>query len=160
MEMSDGRRIKRSVFIDMKSVKFLHPELKKQLLTIQLIREYMETRDSEIARYNKDHEVNTDMPVNGRRMTNLGVFRKYLEAYLKQHPRINQEMSLMVRQRQPAETGIPLEVYAFCRDKEWAVYESVQSDIFDHILAVIPFFELRLFQNPTGDDFRKMAGKG
>lgn len=154
MEESGGRRIKRSINIDMRSVTFLSPELKEKLRKIQLVEEYIGQREEEINKYNKQRKVDASMPVNGRRMTNLGVFRKYMEEYLKQHPKISNEMTFLVRHLQPTETGIPLEVYVFSKDQEWAKYESLQADIFDHILATIPYFELSVFQNPSGDDFR------
>ena len=90
-------------------------------------------------------------------MTNLGTFRKYLEEYLHKHPKINQEMTFLVRHLQPTETGIPLEIYVFCSDQAWARYEAIQADIFDHILAIMPEFELQVFQNPTGKDFKKIT---
>lgn len=158
MEESGGRRIKRSINIDMNSVKFLDDELKQKLKRIHHIQKYIEEREKEIVEFNKHHKVDESMPVNGRRMTNLGVFRRYLEAYLKQHPHINPEMTFLIRHLQPTETGIPIEIYVFSRIKEWAKYESIQSDIFDHILAAIPIFDLRVFQDPSGGDFRKLTG--
>jgi miniconductance mechanosensitive channel len=95
---------------------------------------------------------------NGVRLTNLGVFRKYLECFLKEHPDIQHEMTTMVRQLQPTDRGIPIEIYGFTSEKAWEIYENIQSDIFDHVLAVIPEFELRVFQNPTGADFKQLAG--
>lgn len=159
MEESGGRRIKRSINIDMKSVKFLTPELKEKLRKVQNIKEYIETREKEIEEFNSKNKIDISIPINGRRMTNLGVFRRYLEAYLKKHPKVNSEMTFLIRHLQPTETGIPIEIYVFSKIQEWAEYESIQSDIFDHVLAAIPIFELRVFQNPTGDDFRKL-GKG
>ncbi len=157
MEESGGRRIKRSVSIDMKSVRFLNPELKEKLRKIQLIKDYIDQREEEITNFNLERNIDPEIPVNGRRMTNLGVFRRYIEAYLRQHPKVNTELTFLVRHLQPSETGIPIEIYIFSRDQEWAKYESVQADIFDHILAAIPYFELRVFQNPTGDDFKNLV---
>jgi miniconductance mechanosensitive channel len=157
MEESGGRRIKRAINIDMHTVKFLDPELKSRLRKIEILKEFMERRESEIAAYNKEFNVDESVVVNGRRMTNLGVFRAYLEAYLRRHPRIHKDMTFLIRQLSPNETGIPLEVYVFSVDQEWAKYESLQADIFDHILAVIPEFDLRTFQNPSGSDFRSLA---
>ncbi len=159
MEESGGRRIKRSINIDMRSVFFLNSELNEKLKKIQLLEDYITQREEEINIYNEKRNVDASMPVNGRRLTNLGVFRKYMEEYLKQHPKINKEMTFLVRQLQPTETGIPLEIYVFCSDQRWAYYESIQSDIFDHILATIPFFELQIFQNPSGDDFKAFMSK-
>ena len=157
MEESDGRRIKRSVYIDMRSVKFCSPEMLQELKRIHLIKDYIDQRSNEIEEFNSKMKFDTSMPVNGRRMTNLGVFRRYLEAYLKNHPNINAHATCMVRQLQPTEQGIPIELYCFSAEKSWVVYEGVQSDIFDHVLSIIPQFELRLFQNPSGDDFQYLS---
>lgn len=157
MEQSGGRRIKRNILIDMRSVKFLDDKLKNELLRIQLIREYILSREQEIQKFNEANQVDKDMPVNGRRMTNLGVFRKYLLEYISKNPKINKEMSLMVRHLQPTPNGIPIEIYAFSLDKKWVDYETVQADIFDHVLAIVPYFELKIFQNPSGEDFRELA---
>jgi miniconductance mechanosensitive channel len=156
MEESDGRRIKRSIHIDMRSVKFCPPELLEKLKRIHLIKDYIVQRSKEIEEFNKKMEFDTSMPINGRRLTNLGVFRKYLESYLKENPSINSKATHMVRQLQPTERGIPLEIYCFSAEKAWVVYEGVQADLFDHVLASIPQFELKIFQNPSGDDFQKL----
>jgi miniconductance mechanosensitive channel len=158
-ESKDGRRIKRSIFIDMRSVKFCSPELLEKLKRVHLIKDYIEQRSKEIEGYNNSMDFDKTMPVNGRRMTNLGIFRKYAEAYLTNHPNVNSEAIQMVRQRQPTDHGIPLEIYCFSAEKAWVKYENVQSDIFDHILAVVPEFELRLFQSPSGDDFQRLLSK-
>lgn len=152
MEESGGRRIKRSIYLDMKSVRFLDEELKNNLKKIQLIAPYIEEREAEIREFNKQTDVDETMPVNGRRMTNLGIFRRYLENYLHNHPKIKQDMTFLVRHLQPGETGIPVEIYVFSKEQDWAVYESVQADIFDHILAALPYFDLKVFQNPGGSD--------
>jgi miniconductance mechanosensitive channel len=156
MEDSGGRRIKRSINIDMKSVKFLDEELKKKLRKVQNIKTYIEEREKEIEDFNKNNKVDPSIPINGRRMTNLGVFRRYLEAYLKNHPKVNPDMTFLIRHLQPTDKGLPIEIYIFSKEKEWAVYESVQADIFDHVLAAIPIFDLKVYQDPTGDDFRKL----
>lgn len=156
-EGQDGRRIKRSIFIDMRSVKFCSPELLEKLKRIHYIKDYIEQRSSEIDEYNAQMGFDTTMPVNGRRLTNFGIFRKYLELYLKNHPKVNSDVTQMVRHRQPTDHGIPLEVYCFSKEKAWVLYEGVQSDIFDHILAVVPEFELRIFQSPSGDDFQRLV---
>jgi miniconductance mechanosensitive channel len=158
MEESGGRRIKRSINIDMKSVKFLDSELKTRLKKIQLVNEYIDQKEQEINKFNETKKVDPTMPVNGRRMTNLGIFRHYMEAYLKQHPKVSNELTFLVRHLQPTEIGIPLEIYVFSKEQEWAKYEALQADIFDHILAAISYFDLRVFQNPTGDDFQKLTG--
>ena len=155
MMESDGRRIKRSIFIDTSSVKFCSEELLEKLKRIQLIKGYIEERSKEIEEFNVEMGFDTEMPVNGRRLTNLGIFRQYLVLYLKAHPGINSEATCMVRQLQPTEKGIPLEVYCFSSDKAWVNYEGIQSDIFDHILASISQFNLKIFQNPSGTDFQK-----
>lgn len=156
MQESDGRRIKRSLYIDMRSVKFCSPELIEKLKKVHYLKEYIEQRSLEIEEYNKTMHVDTSMPVNGRRMTNLGVFRKYIEFYLQNNPNINRNATQFVRQLQPTDKGIPLEVYCFSLEKSWELYETIQSDLFDHILAVVPHFELRVFQDPSGDDFQKL----
>lgn len=155
MQESDGRRIKRSVYIDTSSVKFCSEEELDRLKRIQIIKGYIEERSKEIEEFNTEMGFDTEMPVNGRRLTNLGIFRQYLVFYLKAHPGINSEATCMVRQLQPTEKGIPLEVYCFSSDKAWVNYEGIQSDIFDHILASISQFNLKIFQNPSGSDFQK-----
>ncbi len=156
MEKSGGRRIKRSINIDMKSIKFVDPSLREKLKRIQLIKDYVEQREKEIMAYNKNLGVDESSPVNGRRMTNIGIFRRYIEAYLSKHPKIHTNMTFMVRQLQPTEKGLPLEVYVFSKDQQWVNYEALQADIFDHILSAVSEFDLRVFQNPSGDDFRKL----
>lgn len=163
MEESDGRRIKRSILINQHSVKFCTPEMLERFSKIGLIKEYLHEKEKELSVYNKENAMDDSILVNGRRQTNLGVFRAYLVAYLHNLPVINPEMTFLVRQLQPGSEGIPLEIYVFSRIKAWAMYENIQSDIFDHILAAIPEFELQVFQNPTGSDFRmitQVEGKG
>ncbi|MCF7919600.1 MAG: mechanosensitive ion channel family protein [Candidatus Cloacimonetes bacterium] len=159
MEESGGRRIKRSLNIDLKSIHFLNAEDLEKLKEIELIREYIETREKEVAESNKLNKVNVNNPVNGRRLTNIGTFRKYVEEYLKRHPQIHNDMTFLVRQLQPTEKGLPLEIYVFCKDQRWAYYESIQADIFDHLLAVIPQFSLSLYQYPGSDDLRLFVEK-
>ncbi len=156
MEDSGGRRIKRSINIDMASVKFCTPAMIEKYEKLQMINEYVKTKQIEIEEYNNNLQVDLSQPVNGRRMTNLGTFRKYLEAYLQNHPKIHNDMTFLVRQLQPTEKGIPIEIYVFSTDQAWADYESIQADIFDHILAILPEFDLRVFQNPTGQDFSRL----
>jgi miniconductance mechanosensitive channel len=157
MEESGGRRIKRSINIDMKSVKFLDEEQIEKFSKFYVLKEYITKKKKEIKEYNESLNLDIQTVTNGRRMTNLGTFRVYLENYLHNHPKIHQEMTFLVRHLQPSETGIPLEIYVFSKDQAWANYEALQADIFDHILAIMPEFELRVFQNPTGDDFQKLA---
>ncbi len=156
MEESGGRRIKRHIAIDMQSVKFCTPEMLKRFKKINSLQEYIEKKEEEIEKYNQENNIANNIVVNGRRMTNLGTFRKYLEIYLRNHPMIHNDMTFLVRQLQPSEKGIPLEIYVFSKDQRWAYYESIQADIFDHILAVIPEFDLRVFQNPSGEDFKSL----
>lgn len=156
MEDSGGRRIKRSLQINMNSVKFCTPEMLERFRKIHRITAYIESKEKELQEYNTVNKVDSSVLVNGRRQTNLGVFRAYLKEYLRNHPKVNTEMIMMVRQLQPTETGIPLEIYVFSADKAWINYEELQSDIFDHILAAIPQFDLEVFQNPTGADFSKL----
>ena len=157
MELSGGRRIKRSINIDMNTVRFVDSEMAQKLKKIHLLEEYIDIRLEEIRKYNEDNQVDDTVLVNGRRMTNLGTFRIYVEQYLKNHPRIHQGLTMLVRHLQPTETGLPIEIYVFSNDQAWGNYESIQADIFDHILAVIPEFGLRVFQAPTGMDFRALS---
>ena len=152
MEESGGRRIKRSVIIDMKSIKFCTPEMIKKFKKIQILRDVIEKKEKELDEHNKKYEIDNSVLVNGRRMTNIGVFRAYITSYLHNHPKINNEITSMVRQLQPTDKGLPLQIYVFSNDKRWVEYEKIQSDIFDHILAVAPEFDLRVFQNPSGYD--------
>ncbi|TNJ36188.1 mechanosensitive ion channel family protein [Prosthecochloris vibrioformis] len=152
--MSDagGRRITRSINIDMQSVRFCDEEMLGELERIQLLKPYLESRQSEIDEYNATHDVDTAMPVNGRRLTNLGTFRAYLVAYLRNHPKINPEMTFLIRHLQPTEHGIPVQIYVFSNDIVWANYEAIQADIMDHVLSILPYFGLRVFQDPSGGD--------
>jgi len=159
MEESDGRRIKRSINIDMKSVRFCDDELLNKFQQFRLIRDYVTEKQNEISAYNKMLGIDDFSIPNGRRQTNLGVFRKYLEEYLKANQNINQDMTYLVRHLQPLETGLPIEIIAFSKEKQLNPFEGIQSDIFDHILAVIPEFELRLFQSPSGNDIKDLADK-
>jgi len=157
MEESGGRRIKRSISIDMNSISFLTGDQIAKFRKYHLLKDYINTKEKEIEAFNTSLELDDDTVTNGRRMTNLGTFRKYLENYLHNHPKIHQNMTFLVRHLQPTEKGIPMEIYVFSNDQAWANYEAIQSDIFDHILAIMPEFGLRVFQNPTGDDFQKLA---
>ncbi|GAB1159186.1 miniconductance mechanosensitive channel [Paenibacillus sp. PvP094] len=152
MQVSGGRRIKRSVYIDTSSITFCTEDMIEEFRKIHYLTDYIATRISEINEYNMEHQINTESKVNGRQLTNVGVFREYIHQYLKNHPKIHQDMTLIVRQLAPGDNGLPLEIYAFSNDITWGVYESVQADIFDHIFAVAPTFGLRAFQNPTGHD--------
>jgi len=157
MNLSGGRRIKRYVNIDLGSIKFCSSEMLEQFKRIQLISQYIQNRQEEILVYNKKHQVDESTLINGRRLTNIGVFRSYVEAYLRQHPMIHKDMTFLIRQLSPSENGLPIEIYVFCKDTNWSAYEAIQADIFDHILAVVPEFDLRVFQEPSGSDFQKIA---
>lgn len=159
MEQSDGRRFKRSVLINVTSVKFCSPELLIKLKRIQILRTYIEDMETELRKYNESNNIDKSVDVNGRQLTNLGVFRKYLELYLQSNPNINTDATLMVRLLEPSEKGIAMEIYGFSKEKRWIFYEANLSDIFDHMLAVIPEFELKVFQNPSGDDFKSLLNK-
>ncbi|MBP1905135.1 miniconductance mechanosensitive channel [Paenibacillus turicensis] len=154
MQNSGGRRIKRSIYIDTNSISFCTSEMIEDFKKIQYLQSYISTKQKEIDDYNVRYEIDRSSLVNGRALTNIGVFRAYIQAYLEKHPGIHKEMTLMVRQLAPQETGLPIEIYAFTNKTEWAVYEGIQADIFDHIIAIAPSFGLRIFQNPTGHDFR------
>ena len=155
MKDSGVRRIKRSISIDMSSVKFCTEEMLEKFRKISLIREYIDTTQAELEQYNKENNIDNSIPVNGRRQTNIGVFRAYLEEYLLHHPMVHNDSDQLVRQLQPNSSGIPIEIYAFIQETGFIKYEKVQSDIFDHILAIVPQFDLRLFQSPTGEDLRQ-----
>ncbi|MDQ2178116.1 mechanosensitive ion channel family protein [Marinifilum sp. D714] len=152
MEDSGGRRIKRHLNIDVKSIHFLSEEDIHKFEQINLIQNYMKEKKEEIQASNPEGEI----PVNQRRLTNIGTFRKYIEAYLHNHPKIHNNMTFLVRQLQASEKGLPIEIYVFSNDQAWANYEAIQADIFDHIFAIVPEFNLKIFQNPTGDDFQKL----
>lgn len=154
MEESDGRRIKRAIKIQIGSVKFASPLLIDHLKKIELLQDFVTKRQAEIDKYNADRGFVGDKAINGRQQTNLGLFRKYIHYYLHRREEINTDMILMVRQLEPTEHGIPLEVYCFSRSKEWEVYEGVVADIFDHLFSVIEMFELVAFERPTGRDFK------
>jgi miniconductance mechanosensitive channel len=157
MSESGGRRIKRSVMIDATSVRFLEPADLERLHRGRLLAEYLDTKVSEIERYNQEIQSDLACLINGRRLTNIGTFRAYLSAYLQAHPHIHKGMMLMVRQLAPGPDGIPMELYCFTTTTRWVEYESIQGDIFDHILAVLAEFGLRMHQSPTGYDMRQIG---
>ncbi len=146
--MSDagGRRIKRSLRLDFTSIRFCTDEMLERFRRIQFISEHIDSKIVEIAAANRENEVDETSLVNGRHLTNIGTLRAYILTYLRRHPMICQDMTLLVRLLEPDEYGVPIQVYAFCKDTAWANYEAVQSDIFDHILAVVPEFDLKLYQ--------------
>jgi len=156
MQESGARRIKRSIYIDMTSIKFCTEEMIDRFKKIEYIREYLENKSEEIYNHNSIHNINDSNVVNGRHLTNIGTFRAYIDTYLKNHPKVHKDMTQMVRQLQSTENGLPIEIYIFTNDIAWVNYEAIQSDIFDHILAIIPEFDLRIYQSPTGHDLRSV----
>jgi len=157
MQESGGRRIKRSLMLDQNSVHFLSNEELKKLYRFRILRDYLTSKKQEIDEWNQKLKDEGKEPVNTRRISNIGTFRAYVVQYLKNHPRINQNMTLMVRQLNPTPDGLPLEIYCFTATTVWAEYEGIQSDIFDHLISILPEFGLRVFQHPSGADMREMA---
>ncbi|MDO8899919.1 MAG: mechanosensitive ion channel, partial [Phenylobacterium sp.] len=157
MQESGGRRIMRAILIDQTTIRFLTPEEREGLKRFALLDVYLAGKDKELAAWNESLIKSGRDPVNTRRLTNVGSFRAYVLAYLKVHPGIAKDKTLLVRQRDPTPEGLPLEVYAFANTTQWEAYEAIQSDIFDHILSILPEFGLRLFQAPTGRDMRGLA---
>ena len=157
MQESGGRRIKRAVLIKQSSIKFLTDEKIEDYKKIQLVKPYIEHRQREILKYNDKIEADKSVLINGRNQTNFGVFRKYVNAYLHENSAVNKELALMVRQLEPTSKGIPLEIYCFISDKRWENYEAIMADIFDHVIASVPYFDLEIFEEPTGKDLRSLA---
>ncbi|WP_286813421.1 MULTISPECIES: mechanosensitive ion channel family protein [unclassified Maribacter] len=149
MQDSGGRRIKRALILSQKSIHFLSETDLEEFEKIQLIAPYLKTRNEQINSYNTSNNINKDLAINGRNLTNIGVFRKYVNDYLETHSAINKGMTLMVRQLPPTPQGIPLEIYAFSSDKRWENYEYVMADIFDHLLAALPYFHLQVYEIPV-----------
>ena len=154
MVQTGGRRIMRNICIDINSIRFCDEQTLDQYEKILLISDYVKRRRKEIAEFNQQQDFDLALPVNGRRMTNIGTFRAYISAYLENHPKIHKELIHMVRQMPPDEKGVPLQIYAFTNDIVWVNYEAIQADIFDHIMAVVPFFGLRIFQFPSQVSFQ------
>ena len=163
MSESGGRRIKRSIYLDVTSICFCSPEMVERFSKMQVLGDYVARKEKELAEHNLKHDIDESVLVNGRRMTNVGTFRAYLIEYLRRHPKIHQDLTFLVRQLAPTEKGLPIEIYVFTSDQRWVQYEDIQADIFDHIYAVLPQFDLRPFQNPTGGDIERgvssVAGK-
>ncbi|GGF15351.1 mechanosensitive ion channel family protein [Flavobacterium limi] len=149
MQKSEGRRIKRHILIKSSSIRFLNNEDLEQMKKIQLISSYIESRQAEIDKYNDLRGIDKTFSLNGRNMTNLGLFRKYIIQYLVNHPGLNKDMHMVCRQLQSTEYGVPLEIYAFSSDKRWANYEYIMADIFDHIMASVIYFDLQIFELPS-----------
>jgi miniconductance mechanosensitive channel len=159
MEIAGGRRIKRAIYIDINSIKFCTGEMLEKFKKIEYIKNYITDKQKEIDEYNKSKNIDLMEVANGRRLTNIGTFRIYILNYLKNHPGIRKDMILNVRQLESDSKGMPLEIYAFANDIKWINYENIQADIFDHLLAVAQQFELRIFQEPTGNDMRGLLNK-
>ncbi|MFQ5542935.1 MAG: mechanosensitive ion channel family protein [Nitrospiria bacterium] len=159
MSESGGRRIKRAIHIDLSSIQFCTEEMLERFTKIQYISNYIDSKKRELPEHNKRHQVDDASQVNGRRMTNIGTLRAYTLAYLKNHPQIHPEMTLLVRQLAPTEHGLPIEIYVFCKDTVWGNYEAIQADIFDHLLSVIPEFDLKVFQGPSGSNLKELTTK-
>jgi miniconductance mechanosensitive channel len=165
MARSGGRRVKRAIHLDLGTVRFLTQDEIRRLRRFELLRDYIGRKVAEIDEYNRERQARADEVSGGeglithaRRLTNLGTFRAYIVSYLRQHPQVHQGMTLLVRQLQPGSSGLPMEIYVFFNDTNWIHYEAFQSDIFDHLLAMVPEFGLRVFQNPSGEDVRVLAG--
>lgn len=156
MQDSGGRRIKRSINVKMSSARYLTPAEISELKKIQLLAPYIGERQVEIDRYNEETHADRSMLVNGRNLTNVGLFRRYVNEYTRNHPQIRKDMTLLVRQLQPTEHGLPIELYMFTSDTRWAIYEDIMSDIFDHLLAAIKYFRLEVFEAPASDDVRSL----
>lgn len=148
MSESGGRRISRSLNIDLNTIRFCTPEMIEKYKTYSLITDFVNKREEEIVEYNKANRIDTSCIINGRQQTNLGIYRAYLTAYLKNNPKLNHNMTMMVRQLQPTEFGVPIQIYTFSIVKDWVEYEKIQSDIFDHILAATELFDLKVYQRP------------
>lgn len=157
MQDSGGRRIKRALNIAVSSIRYLTEQEVEDLKKIQLLESYLEHRQKDIAKYNTDNNIDKTILLNGRNQTNMGVFRKYIDTYVKNHPAINNDMTMMVRHLPPTAQGIPLEVYIFSSDKRWVNYEHIMADIFDHIMAAAPYFDLELYEAPSTRDMRRLA---
>lgn len=151
MENSGGRRIARSFVIDIDTIKFCTPEMLERFKKFQLVSQYIIDKEKEIEEYNKANNIDDSNLVNGRRQTNIGIFRAYLNAYLANCPYINKDMTFMVRQLSPTENGVPIQIYAFSSNKAWISYENIQSDIFDHVFAVVTMFDLKIYQKPSSN---------
>lgn len=157
MSESGGRRIKRSLFIDMQSIKYCDEAMIGRLKNIDLIRDYLDSRLQEVKEHNVNRQIRDTSIVNGRQLTNIGTFRTYIEEYLNTNSQINKDMTFIVRQLQPTPQGLPIEIYVFSKEKRWKYYETIQSDIMDHILASVKEFDLKLYQNPSGADIDDLS---
>ena len=154
MSNSGGRRIKRSINIDMSTIKFCNNELIEKFKSITLISKYIDDKLSDINEHNKS--INKESLINGRALTNIGTYRAYIKAYLKNNKHIHDNMTFLVRQLSPKETGLPIQIYVFSNNTNWVEYEEIQSDIFDHLLAALNQFDLKIYQSPSGNDLSKI----
>ncbi len=159
MSESGGRRIKRSLFIDMNSIRLCTEEMLDKFMRFEILTEYINGKIKEVTDHNESNKINTAELINGRRLTNVGTFRAYIEAYLQNNSKIHPEMTFLIRQLEPTSRGLPIQIYVFTNDTDWVRYEGIQADIFDHLLAIIPEFGLKVFQSPTGKDFSKLRSK-
>ncbi|WP_269523164.1 mechanosensitive ion channel family protein [Coraliomargarita parva] len=155
MSESGGRRIKRPIHVDLRTIQFADEELLNRFKRIRILRPYLDSKLEEIKKYNDGVGDDLHELINGRRLTNIGTFRAYCVAYLRNHPKVHQDMTLLVRQLAPAEHGLPMEIYVFTNDTVWANYEGIQGDIFDHLLSILPEFKLSAYQSPSGADLEK-----
>ena len=160
MEESEGRRIKRHINIKISSIKFCDEELIGRLQSIDFLKDYLKETQLQIEQFNAENTVNPNNLVNGRHMTNIGTFRVYAEKYLESNPSINTDLTFMVRQLQATENGLPIEIYVFSKEKALKKFEEVAADIFDHLLAAVPYFDLEIFQSPSGSDMRGFVKRG
>lgn len=156
MQESGGRRIKRSIYIKQSSVKFLTPEDLERFKKIERVKAYIEHRQKDIDKFNQSQNIDKELPINGRNQTNLGIFRHYVNTYLNDNSAIHKGYSLMVRHQPPTDKGLPIEIYCFSSDIRWVNYEHIQADIFDHVLAALPYFDLEVFESPTGKDVQSL----
>lgn len=157
MQDSGGRRIKRSIMVDTSTIRFLRPDEIEALRRFTLLCPYFDTKAADIAAWSEQHPEASTHEVNARRLTNVGTFRAYVAAYLRNRSDIRNDMVFLVRQLDPTPQGLPIEVYVFVADTRWAVYEGVQADVFDHLLAIVPEFGLQVFQQPSGADLRPLV---
>jgi len=160
MQESGGRRIKRAIFLDQNSIRFLTAQDHEKLASFGHLETYLKKKRAELAEWNSKLGKRANVPANTRRSTNIGTLRAYLDNYLRSHPGIHQEMTIMVRQLAPGPEGLPLEIYCFTNTVAWTEYEGIQADIFDHVLSILPEFDLRVFQSPAGTDFKVLPGAG
>ncbi len=156
MSECGGRRIKRAIYIDQTSIRFCNESMIEKFRTFELLEPYLKSKIAEIDSANANKKTNMQAQVNGRRLTNIGTFRAYIEAYLKNHAMIHKKLTFLVRQLAPGEKGVAIEIYVFTSVTDWVAYEAIQADIFDHLLAVLVEFELQVFQNPTGKNFEQL----